>query len=169
MPGSHSEAFRWKSGRFNRCWKYHFRRTLPDHHTKVKPASSGPEPIQTDGGKGVVGPCERKISRISRLILAASWAAVSIISSHFRSLSPSWDWASKYEACMTFSIALLKSCARMRSRTTVSLAILGEPSSIGDALLPRPQRCSHSATRGAFRRAAPLHPWPTRLFLLHYI
>jgi hypothetical protein len=57
---------------------------------------------------------------------------------------------------------LLKSCARMRSRTTVSLAILGEPSSIGDALLPRPQRCSHSATRGAFRRAAPLHPWPTR-------
>jgi hypothetical protein len=69
---------------------------------------------------------------------------VSIIWSHFWLLSSSSDCAIRYEACITVSIALLKSCAKMRSRVIVSFDILLESCSIGDGALPCLQPCRFS-------------------------
>jgi len=94
--------------------------------------------------------CERRISRISRLIRAASRAALSISSSHFLLESSSFAWPRRYEACITVSIALLRSCAKLRSLVTVSLCKLGH--------LPFRLRClllAARAKRTGRRTAAP--------------
>src|SRR5947207_10219976 len=68
------------------------------------------------------------MSRISRLILAASRVAVSIRPAQRCEVSSSCDWLSRYEACMIVSRELLRSWARRRSSVLISSGIFAEDS-----------------------------------------
>src|SRR3954468_10252322 len=69
----------------------------------------------------------RRISRISRLMRAASREAFSTMESHFLSVSFNSACASKYEACMMVSSELLRSCARERNCLLAVSGIFASP------------------------------------------
>src|ERR1051326_8537267 len=110
----------------------------------------------------------RRISRISRLILAQSRLALSIRSAHFLLFSSSLDCASRYEACIMVSTELLRSCARARSRVLISGGIFAVVSIFGSALISSPpcvfsKDTKSSYVRNEFRSKFPLGRCPEHL------